>query len=60
MSAVGTISVQRLGERKHGVEPAGWLCRICDFSSCGRARGDCPAANAAQANATGSLRTTDE
>lgn len=45
---VTTVTVQRLRAREHGDEPAGWLCRLCDFTSCGRPQGNCPAANAAQ------------
>ena len=47
-----TATAQRLGAREHGDEPAGWLCRLCDFAACGRPQGECPAANAAQAKAT--------
>ena len=49
---VGAVTVQRLEGREHGVENAGWLCRLCDFASCGRPLGQCPAANAAQSDAS--------
>ena len=32
-------------------EPRAWMCRLCDLGSCGRPQGECPVANAAQANA---------
>lgn len=41
---VTTVTAQRLGAREDGDEPAGWLCRLCDFASCGRPLGECPAA----------------
>lgn len=50
-----TVTTQRLGARQQGDEPSGWLCRLCDFASCGRPQGECPAANAARAGATGRL-----
>lgn len=40
---VSTITRQRLAARQQEDEPAGWLCRICDFDACGRADGKCPA-----------------
>ncbi|MDQ6927813.1 MAG: MarR family transcriptional regulator, partial [Actinomycetota bacterium] len=43
---VTTVTAQRLEARTRGDEPAGWLCRVCDFASCGRPEGECPAANA--------------
>ena len=49
---VGAVTVQRLDGREHGAEYAGWLCRMCDFASCGRPLGQCPAANAAQSDAS--------
>jgi MarR family transcriptional regulator, negative regulator of the multidrug operon emrRAB len=49
---VTTITAQRLSARADGDEPTGWLCRLCDFASCGRPCDECPAANTAQANAT--------
>ena len=55
---IATVTAQRLGARENGGEPAGWLCRLCDFASCGRPQGECPAANAAQANPTGAPPTT--
>jgi DNA-binding MarR family transcriptional regulator len=34
----------RLGEADQGSPgPSGWLCRLCDFSACGRPDGLCPA-----------------
>jgi DNA-binding MarR family transcriptional regulator len=47
-SLVATVTAQRLDARRRNEEPAGWLCRLCDFEACGRPRGDCPAANAAR------------
>jgi MarR family transcriptional regulator, negative regulator of the multidrug operon emrRAB len=55
---IANVTVQRLSAREHGDEPTGWLCRLCDFASCGRPQGQCPAANAAQANATSAPQTT--
>lgn len=49
---VGTVTVQRLDGREHGAEYPGWLCRLCDFASCGRPLGQCPAANAARSDAS--------
>lgn len=49
---ITNVTVQRLCAREHGAEPAGWLCRLCDFTACRRPQGDCPAANAAQAKRT--------
>lgn len=55
---VATVTAGRL-EARDGVEaPAGWLCRLCDLEACGRPQGQCPAANAAEAHATGTPRTT--
>jgi DNA-binding MarR family transcriptional regulator len=45
---LATVTARRLAARHQGA-PAGWLCRLCDFASCGRPRGECPAANAARA-----------
>jgi DNA-binding MarR family transcriptional regulator len=45
---VATVTAQRLAARAGGAEPAGWLCRLCDFADCGRPQGECPAANAAR------------
>jgi hypothetical protein len=47
---VGAVTVQRLDGREQGAEYGGWLCRMCDFASCGRPLGQCPAANAAQSD----------
>ena len=46
---MATVTAGRLGARERGDEPAGWLCRLCDFESCGRPQGECPTANAVQA-----------
>lgn len=46
-SLLTTITEQRLTDRRHGQEPPGWLCRVCDFTACRRSEGDCPSANAA-------------
>lgn len=51
-SLVANITAQRLRAPTHRDKPAGWLCRLCDLGSCGRPKGECPAANAAQANRT--------
>lgn len=53
---VAGVTLQRLDGREHGDEYAGWLCRLCDFASCGRPLGQCPAANAAQSDASGHRR----
>jgi MarR family transcriptional regulator, negative regulator of the multidrug operon emrRAB len=50
---ITTVTTQRLDARARGDTPTGWLCRLCDFESCGRPHGECPAANAAQAGAAG-------
>ena len=55
---ITTMTAQRLGARERGDEPAAWLCRLCDFASCGRPAGECPAARAARTNATGARTTT--
>lgn len=46
---ISSITELRLESREHGVEPAGWLCRLCDVAACGRPEGTCPAANTARA-----------
>jgi MarR family transcriptional regulator, negative regulator of the multidrug operon emrRAB len=48
---VGNITTVRLGTPAPRDEPRGWMCRLCDLESCGRPRGECPAANVAQAHA---------
>lgn len=48
-SMINGITELRLESRHHGVEPTGWLCRLCDLAACGRPVGACPAANSAQA-----------
>ena len=44
---ISTATTQRLAARQRGHPPAGWLCRLCEFSACGRPEGNCPAANIA-------------
>ena len=40
------LTAARLGERASSkTPPGGWLCRLCDFSACGRDEGTCPVAN---------------
>jgi MarR family transcriptional repressor of emrRAB len=42
---VQRLTTLRLQQRASGEQPAGGaLCRLCDFSACGRDRGACPAA----------------
>ncbi len=39
------LTAARLGERASAQSPpGGWLCRLCDFSGCGRDEGACPVA----------------
>ena len=46
-----TVTEQRLADRERGRPPSGgWLCRLCDFSACGREDGACPTAATAQAH----------
>jgi DNA-binding MarR family transcriptional regulator len=45
---ITTVTAQRLEARARRDETPGWLCRVCDFASCGRPEGECPAANAAR------------
>jgi MarR family transcriptional regulator, negative regulator of the multidrug operon emrRAB len=45
---IETLTNQRLDARIAGGESPAWLCRLCDFGSCGRPDGECPAANAAR------------
>lgn len=43
------LTEARLGERESSKVPSGgWLCRLCDFSACGRDEGACPVANHAK------------
>jgi DNA-binding MarR family transcriptional regulator len=43
------LTAARLGERARAKSPqGGWLCRLCDFSACGRNEGACPVANLTQ------------
>jgi DNA-binding MarR family transcriptional regulator len=45
---VSNLTRDRLEQRASGGLPAGGaLCRLCDFTSCGRPEGRCPAANTA-------------
>jgi DNA-binding MarR family transcriptional regulator len=45
----GDLTALRLDERRRGaVPPGGWLCRLCDFETCGRPEGRCPAASRAK------------
>lgn len=47
-SLIGELTRQRLEQRAAHVTPAGGaLCRMCDFSACGRDSGTCPAAQTA-------------
>jgi DNA-binding MarR family transcriptional regulator len=44
---IHTITEQRLALRAAGERPSGGaLCRLCDFTACGRPRGKCPAQQA--------------
>jgi hypothetical protein len=48
---LSTITEKRLNDRDRGHIPAGgWLCRLCDFTACGRPSGACPALVTAQAH----------
>jgi len=45
---IAEVARQRLERRAGNRPPAGGaLCRMCDFTACGRGDGDCPAAEAA-------------
>jgi MarR family transcriptional repressor of emrRAB len=45
----GDLTALRLDERRRGSAPSGgWLCRLCDFETCGRPEGKCPAARRAK------------
>jgi MarR family transcriptional regulator, negative regulator of the multidrug operon emrRAB len=45
-SLLQALTATRLGERTRFKSPrGGWLCRLCDFSACGRDEGACPVAN---------------
>jgi len=55
---IGTSTLERLSQRRRGEVPAGgWLCRLCDFSACGRDRDECPAATAAASSPQASTAT---
>ncbi len=46
---LSALTEHRLVDRARGNIPSGgWLCRLCDFSACGRSLGACPAATVAQ------------
>jgi DNA-binding MarR family transcriptional regulator len=48
------VTADRLQQRAHGQVPdGGALCRLCDFTACGRPRGACPAAQTAAQTAAG-------
>jgi DNA-binding MarR family transcriptional regulator len=40
---LGTLVTDKI---RRAPEAGGWTCRLCDTAACGRASGDCPAANA--------------
>ncbi len=45
---IANLTNRRLTQRARGIRPAGGaLCRMCDFTACGRPTGHCPAATAA-------------
>jgi DNA-binding MarR family transcriptional regulator len=47
-SLISELTQQRLGQRAAGRTPVGGaLCRMCDFTACGRDNGACPAAQTA-------------
>jgi MarR family transcriptional repressor of emrRAB len=47
-SLISELTQQRLEQRAGGGAPAGGaLCRMCDFTACGRDHGACPAAQTA-------------
>jgi DNA-binding MarR family transcriptional regulator len=51
---VSNLTRKRLQQRAAGTAPAGGaLCRLCDFTACGRPAGMCPAAAAAAAFSNG-------
>ena len=53
-TVITALTEQRLAQRAAGAAPAGGaLCRMCDFSACGRDVGDCPAARTASPNTGG-------
>jgi MarR family transcriptional regulator, negative regulator of the multidrug operon emrRAB len=50
---IANLTRQRLAERAAGGLPAGGaLCRLCDFDACGRLVATCPAASAADPDAS--------
>ena len=54
---INNLTTQRLSQRARGASPSGGaLCRMCDFTACGRSGGRCPAAiTAAAAGRPGGL-----
>ena len=53
---VGALTKQRLEQRSAGFTPAGGaLCRMCDFGTCGRDQGICPATEAARSRSGGPI-----
>ena len=52
ITLAAAITRQRLEDRADGrAVEGGWLCRLCDFTACGRNEGRCPAANLAAQSA---------
>ena len=45
---LATVTLARAEERsaRTNDRPQPWLCRLCDFSACGRSEGNCPVNNA--------------
>jgi DNA-binding MarR family transcriptional regulator len=53
---VGAIAAHRIEARQNGdTPPGGAICRLCDFTGCGRPAGRCPAQKATAQNAGGSV-----
>jgi DNA-binding MarR family transcriptional regulator len=44
-----SLMSQIMGSLVRGKDGGAWICRLCDLGACGRASGQCPAANAAAA-----------
>lgn len=51
-TVIEAIVEARLARRAAEGWSGAWLCRLCDFTACGRPDGRCPAANAASGAAT--------